>query len=219
MKNHGEVFTNKREVNAMLDLVKDESYKVNSKFLEPACGNGNFLVEILNRKLETVKTKHAQDYYKYSLVALSNIYGIDIQKDNCEESVERMIEITKNFYDEMKDNSEIEENSDNKSDLYLKNARFILEINIVNGDGLTGMRVDKDSPIVFSEWTFKDNKVYRVDYEMNEMIKAEKQNEANKKMSDKNSGNLFSLTKATQKEVKPKVYKKYEPYNLNEVFE
>ena len=58
---HGEVFTNEQEVNAMLDLVKDETDRIESRFLEPACGNGNFLAEILRRKLVRVKRQYTRN--------------------------------------------------------------------------------------------------------------------------------------------------------------
>ena len=82
---HGEVFTNEQEVNAMLDLVKDETDRIESRFLEPACGNGNFLAEILRRKLVRVKrqyTRNNLEYTKNSFLALTSIYGIDILEDN-----------------------------------------------------------------------------------------------------------------------------------------
>jgi len=78
---HGEVFTHQREVNAMLDLVKTETERIDSRFLEPACGSGNFLVEILQRKLTVVEQKYAKnqiEYEKYAIIAISSIYGIDI---------------------------------------------------------------------------------------------------------------------------------------------
>lgn len=78
---HGEVFTAEREVNAMLDLVKQETERIDSRFLEPACGNGNFLAEILQRKLAVVKSrygKNAADYERYAVIAVSSIYGVDI---------------------------------------------------------------------------------------------------------------------------------------------
>lgn len=93
VKDRGEVFTAKREVNAMLDMVKEESYRIDSRFLEPACGNGNFLVEILRRKLQTADK--ADDWEAASLKALDNIYGIDIMRDNVEESRKRMADIFK----------------------------------------------------------------------------------------------------------------------------
>src|SRR5574344_1391568 len=82
---HGEVYTNEREVNAMLDLVKSETERIDSRFLEPACGDGNFLFEILSRKLVIVKKKYrrsAFDYERMSLLALGSIYGVDILEDN-----------------------------------------------------------------------------------------------------------------------------------------
>lgn len=82
---HGEVFTAEREVNAMLDLVKPETERIDSRFLEPACGEGAFLTEILRRKLAAVKNrygKNAADYERYSVLAVTSIYGVDIQADN-----------------------------------------------------------------------------------------------------------------------------------------
>ena len=93
---HGEVFTNEREVNAMLDMVKPETERVESRFLEPACGNGNFLAEVLRRKLEVVDRKYKKlpaDWEKFSIVALSSLYGVDILSDNVEECQERLFEI------------------------------------------------------------------------------------------------------------------------------
>ena len=80
-----EVFTSEREVKAMCDLAKDETYRIDSKVLEPACGDGNFLAEILNRKLSTVESRHSknkQDAEMYSVIAVTSHYGIDIQEDN-----------------------------------------------------------------------------------------------------------------------------------------
>lgn len=83
--NHGEVFTHEREVNAMLDLVNQETERIDSRFLEPACGNGNFLAEVLRRKLAVVGSRYKRnqiDYEGYAILAVSSIYGIDIQLDN-----------------------------------------------------------------------------------------------------------------------------------------
>lgn len=85
---HGEVFTAEREVNAMLDLVKQETERIDSRFLEPACGDGNFLAEILRRKLAVVKSrygKNTDDYERYAVIAITSIYGVDILQDNVEE--------------------------------------------------------------------------------------------------------------------------------------
>lgn len=86
---YAEVYTAEREVNAMLNLVGHESEKIDSTFLEPACGNGNFLIEILRRKLKTVQQAYGNSK-KYALLAISSIYGVDIQKDNVEECRERL---------------------------------------------------------------------------------------------------------------------------------
>ena len=78
---HGEVFTSEREVNDMLDLVKQETERIDSRFLEPACGNGNFLIEVLRRKMEAVLKNYRQSQYeceKYLVVAVGSIYGIDL---------------------------------------------------------------------------------------------------------------------------------------------
>ncbi|MBO7344305.1 MAG: SAM-dependent DNA methyltransferase, partial [Clostridia bacterium] len=85
VREHGEVFTAEREVKAMCDLVKDETERIDSRFLEPACGDGNFLAEILTRKLEVVKRKYKKstlDYEKNAVLAISSVYGVDIMQDN-----------------------------------------------------------------------------------------------------------------------------------------
>jgi len=95
-----EVFTGEREVNAMLDLVKSQSEKIDSTFLEPACGNGNFLIAVLKRKLETIRRKHKkqEDIEFYTIIASASIYGIDISEENVEEARQRMLNEIKNFY-------------------------------------------------------------------------------------------------------------------------
>jgi type I restriction-modification system DNA methylase subunit len=93
---HGEVFTSEREVNAMLDLVKQETERIESRFLEPACGNGNFLAEILKRKLEVVDNRYSKsqlEWERYAVLAVSSIYGVDILEDNAIECRERLFKI------------------------------------------------------------------------------------------------------------------------------
>lgn len=93
---HGEVFTAEREVKAMCDLVKQETERIESRFLEPACGNGNFLAEVLRRKLEVVKSRYWKspfDYERYSVLAMTSLYGVDILKDNAEECRQRLFDI------------------------------------------------------------------------------------------------------------------------------
>lgn len=98
---HGEVFTGEREVKAMCDLVKQETERIESRFLEPACGNGNFLAEVLNRKLAVVKARYGRspaDYERYAIVALSSLYGVELLVDNAQEFRERLFSIWNEAY-------------------------------------------------------------------------------------------------------------------------
>ena len=93
---HGEVFTAEREVKAMCDLVKPETERIDSRFLEPACGEGAFLTEILRRKLAVVKRQYGKspaDYEKYSVIAITSLYGVDILEDNAEICRQKLFEI------------------------------------------------------------------------------------------------------------------------------
>jgi len=145
---HGEVFTAEREVNAMLDLVKQETERIDSRFLEPACGDGNFLVEILRRKLAVVESRYSKsqlEWERYAVIAVSSIYGVDILLDNVHECQERLftvfkIEYSKHFKNECKEECR-------------KTVRYILSRNILWGDALSLKTPDeKAEPIVFSEW-------------------------------------------------------------------
>jgi hypothetical protein len=141
---HGEVFTPDWCVDAMLDLVKDETERLDSRFLEPACGSGNFLTKILKRKLATVEIKYAKsefDRNHYALLSLMCIYGIELLEDNIEECKEVLLEI---FADYLK--------IDKGSALYIC-ADFVLSQNIVHGDALS-MKDVSGLPIAFAEWGY-----------------------------------------------------------------
>nr|BAL53715.1 type III restriction system methylase [uncultured Gammaproteobacteria bacterium] len=145
---YGEVFTPKPIVNAMLDLVKEETERIDSRFLEPACGTGNFLVEILNRKLRVVEVRYAKsqlEYERYAILAVSSIYGIDILEDNAEECRRRLFETFDAAYTRLFKTKAKEPCRDA--------VRYILKRNIVHGDALTLKTVGANpQPIVFSEW-------------------------------------------------------------------
>ena len=151
---HGEVFTAEREVKAMCDLVKTETERIDSRFLEPACGDGNFLAEILARKLAVVKKKYKKfpmDYEKYSVLAVSSLYGVDILQDNCKACRERLYQMWDKEYKAVC-KKEVSEDC-------RRSVRFILSRNIVCGNALSLMCVDENQqdtgePIVFSEWAF-----------------------------------------------------------------
>ena len=165
VRDKGEVFTNEREVNAMLDLVKQETDRIDSKFLEPACGNGNFLIEILKRKLEVVKARYSKsqwEYEKNALIAVMSVYGVDILQDNVNECIERLFNLFEKYYKSIF-KIKIKEN-------YLRIAKFILEKNILCGDALS-MKDSKGNPIVFAEWAFvKGSFVQRRDFKYEQLI-------------------------------------------------
>ncbi len=176
VRDHGEVFTAEREVKAMCDLVKDETERIDSRFLEPACGNGNFLAEILTRKLAVCKRKYkksAFDYERFSLLAIGSVYGVDILLDNAKECRQRLFNIWDKEY---KSVCKKECNDQTRA-----SARFILNRNIVCGNALTLNCVDEhgndtSEPIVFSEWAYpyNDAKLQRTDYTFANLLGEEK---------------------------------------------
>lgn len=159
VREHGEVLTARREVEAMLDLVKNESERIDSRFLEPACGDGNFLVAILERKLKTVSGRYKSkkvDFEVNLLSALASIYGIDLLEDNVQLAINRMFEIACCCY---KDNLKTQ-----PDDEFQKIMRFILQKNILQGDSLNG--IDK---ITFTQWTLVDYKFKREEFSFSQL--------------------------------------------------
>lgn len=175
VSNHGEVFTSEREVNNMLDLVADESYRPESTFLEPACGDGNFLIEILKRKLSIIrKYKRSQtEYEKWCFITVSSLYGVDILLDNVTECQNRLSDYVMEEYNKLfknKCNPEFE-----------KVVRYVFGKNILHGDALTLLKSD-GTPIRFSEWKMAmGNKVKRRDYYLSELL-----NPSIKEVNDEN---------------------------------
>lgn len=141
---HGEVFTPRWMVDDMLDLVKHESERIDSRFLEPACGSGNFLVPVLERKLSTVKARYRSSDFElrhFALAALMSLYGIELLADNAEECRENLLAVFKSF---LKADS---------ADEIVQAAKVVLSLNIVNGDALT-MLDSEEKPIMFAEWAY-----------------------------------------------------------------
>ena len=141
---HGEVFTPAWMVEAMLDLVKDESQRIDSRFLEPACGSGNFLVQVLRRKFAAVELKYGKSDFErrhYALLALMCIYGIELLPDNITECRANLLDIVAEYL-----------NLDSVDDLYLA-AGHVLSLNLVHGDALT-MNDSDGVPITFAEWGY-----------------------------------------------------------------
>ena len=167
VKYHGEVFTHEREVNRMLDLVKNETERLDSRFLEPACGTGNFLVAVFNRKLAVLKQKYQKsrpEYEKYGIIVISSLYGIDLLDDNVQECRARLLEIFEKEY-----TSIFKREFDNK---YVKVLKFILSKNIVCGDALT-MKDTKGDPLILSEWSmpYNDSKIKRKEYSFKDIFR------------------------------------------------
>lgn len=147
---HGEVFTPAWMVEAMLDLVKDETERIDSRFLEPACGSGNFIVQILKRKLAVVELKYGKSDFErqhYALLGLMCIYGIELLADNIAECRANVLDVFADYL-----------NLDEADDLY-RAATHVLSTNLVHGDALTMRAIDgqpvKDRPpITFAEWGY-----------------------------------------------------------------
>lgn len=170
VEDHGEVFTAEREVNAMLDLVKQETERIDSRFLEPACGDGNFLSEILKRKLAVVKSRYKRrpaDYEKYAVVAIASLYGVELLEDNVFECRNRLFQIwNDNYSNNCKSNA---------NDQCRKAVKFILERNILCGDALS-MKTNTGEPIIFSEWSMvTGNMIKRRDFRLDQMLEGHAQ--------------------------------------------
>lgn len=141
---HGEVFTPAWLVEAMLDLVKEETERIDSRFLEPACGNGNFLVPVLQKKLGAVELKFGNsDFEKqhYALLAVMCTYGIELLADNIEECRANMMSVLAEYL-----------GLHESDDLY-RAAAYVLSQNLIHGDALK-MRTRDNQPITFAEWGY-----------------------------------------------------------------
>lgn len=183
----------------MCDLVKDECERIDSRFLEPACGNGNFLAEILTRKLATVKKLYKSnpyDYERYAVLAVSSIYGVEILADNAEECRKRLFELWNKEYTAICKKSANDETRDA--------VRYILSKNILCGNALTlmcvdGNQKDTDVPIVFPEWSLLGTKLKRRDFRLDVMLKAGDKAKAEQAslFDDEETGKYLSVNPTT----------------------
>jgi hypothetical protein len=202
---YAEVFTSKREVTAMLDLVTQETERIDSRFLEPACGNGNFLAEILQRKLCVVERRYRKsqlEYERNAVLAVASIYGVDILQDNIVECRQRLFGIFAGAYTRIfksKTQSEVWEA-----------VKFILERNIIHGDALTLQTVGaSQQAIVFSEWSFPfhNSFIKRRDFSFSDLL-----------LSDPQAQDLFSdaplFSDSGDRAFIPKELKSYPPVHF-----
>jgi N-6 DNA Methylase len=192
---HGEVFTPAWMVEAMLDLVKDETERIDSRFLEPACGSGNFIVQILRRKLAAVELKYGKSDFErqhYALLGLMCIYGIELLADNIAECRANVLEVFAEYL-----------NLDEADDLYLA-ATHVLSINLVHGDALTmravggnGDQPIEDRPkITFAEWGYLGKgKFMRRDFRFDVLTGSSKYSEEGSLWADQGKHDIFTPIK------------------------
>ena len=165
VSNFGEVLTSKREVLDMLNLVNTETSRLDSRFLEPACGDGNFLKEVLNFKLDILEKNYSKNQYefeKFSIQIFTSIYGIDILEDNIISARERLFNQYFNLY-----NKKFKSNINQK---LLNCIKYILKLNLVHADALSLKKVKNDKFIIFSEWSLVNDKIKRRDFEFKNLI-------------------------------------------------
>ena len=165
VSNFGEVLTSKREVLDMLNLVNTETSRLDSRFLEPACGDGNFLTEVLNFKLDILEKNYSNNQYefeKFSIQIFTSIYGIDILEDNIISARERLFNQYFDLYSK-KFKSDINQK-------LLNCIKYILEVNLVHADALTLKKTKNDKFIIFSEWSLVNDKIKRRDFEYKNLI-------------------------------------------------
>jgi hypothetical protein len=189
MADHGEVFTPPRIVDAMLDLVKAESERVDSRFLEPACGSGNFLVPVLKRKLASVNARYGRSDFEtrhQALLALMSIYGIELLDDNVAECRENLLEVFANDLGVAGD------------DLFHAAAVVVLAVNIVHGDALTmTTRGPGSHPIAFAEWSYLGKgRFHRRDFRFDTMTRMSSFHEEDTLFSDSGQHEVFRPTES-----------------------
>lgn len=183
---HGEVFTPAWMVEAMLDLVKGETERIDSRFLEPACGSGNFIRQILRRKLAAVQLKYGQSDFErrhYALLGLMCIYGIELLADNIAECRAHVLDIFAEYLQ-----------LDEADDLY-RAAAYVLSQNLVHGDALT-MRDQGGQSITFAEWGYLGKGKYqRRDFRFDVLTGSSKYSEEGSLFADMGKHEIFTPTK------------------------
>lgn len=184
---HGEVFTPDWMVEAMLDLVKDETERIDSRFLEPACGDGNFLIRILQRKLAAVELKYGKNEFEkrhYALLGLMCTYGIELLTDNIAECKGNMLEVFAEYLQ-----------LEDTDDLYHA-ASHVLAQNLVHGDALT-MLTHEGQPMTFAEWGYLGKgKFQRRDFRLDVLTQASAWKNENELFATAERHDIFSPLKS-----------------------
>ncbi|RLQ93637.1 N-6 DNA methylase [Falsibacillus albus] len=225
IQNHGEVFTPKRIINKMLDLpnIREACQNLTSTFLEPAAGEGAFLVEVLNRKMKMVVKNYGDNlirYENYSLLALSTIYGVELLEDNAQKCVMNMYQV----YYEAYQQQAIQQGAKVKKKV-LDSAKLIISNNVAQGNFLTKLAPD-GNPIVFSEWNpinlrkyGKTIKVQRTEYTLMDILDGMKK-EGGESLSHSvlEQLDLFDSFDDEEIAVKEKKQMKYVPVKITNVY-
>ena len=166
VKEFAEVYTSEKDVNNMLDIVNEETLRIDSRFLEPACGNGNFLVQVLIRKINVITKRYKNskvEFERYIVQAISSLYGIDILKDNVEMCRKRLFDLVIENYNKIYEK--------NISQKFIKTIKYILSFNIVWGDALSLLDQESKQSIIFAEWSFVTGSlIKRTDYIFSDLI-------------------------------------------------
>ena len=167
VRDHGEVYTAEREVHAMLGLVQHETERIESRFLEPACGTGNFILPVLEQKLSIIDKRYRRsqvEFERMTVVAVGSIYGIELLPDNAETCRQRLFDLFNELY--------TQRYKKRTKDSLRDSIRYVLERNIVVGDALSLKTVgNKPEPITFSEWSLvHGSNIKRRDYAFHELI-------------------------------------------------
>jgi hypothetical protein len=186
---HGEVFTPAWMVEAMLDLVKGETERIDSRFLEPACGSGNFLVPVLRRKLAAVELKYGQSAFErrhYALLALMCVYGIELLPDNIAECRRNLLQVFTEYL-----------HLDPIDDLY-RAALYVLSQNLIHGDAMKMLAWD-GSPITFAEWGYLwKGRFQRRDFSLKSLTMASAFSAEDSLFSHMGKHEIFTPTKTYQ---------------------
>lgn len=185
---HGEVFTPPEIVEAMLDLVKAETIRIDARFLEPACGSGNFLVPVLRRKLATVRQRYAASAFErnhHGLLALMSIYGIELLADNVAECRDALLDVFTTTLG-------IGPESD-----WAAAARAVLDLNIVHGDALSMTTQEpRPQPITFAEWSYLGKgRYHRRDFRFDTMTHMASFGEEDTLFADLGKHEIFTPTR------------------------
>jgi len=187
VQDHGEVFTPDWMVEAMLDQVKAEAERIDSRFLEPACGDGNFLRPVLRRKLAAVEAKYGRsefDRQQYALVALMSIYGVELLEDNAVECRRNLVRIFGDYLE-----------IDAEDDAY-KAAVHVTGANIVRGDALA-MQTTEGRPITFAEWGYLGKgKFQRRDFRLDTLTGSAAFGEEDTLFADMGKHEIFTPTRS-----------------------